>query len=120
MAEQLDWLRAEVARGLQRLMCLGLERTPAAEVVQLTAAVWVESLTKGRVWDREADSWRIAAGFSELCATRRTWPVPRDLLDALPPRAALAITKQAIRAQPERAEAAAAELGWDLRARRQA
>lgn len=101
----MDWIKREISEGLKRLMCLGLERTPAAEVIQLTAAVWLEALAEGRVWDQDLDAPRFRRGFATLCRTRKAWPVPQDLLDALPPREQLALTKQPIPASPEVAKA---------------
>lgn len=74
-------------------MCLGsLERTPAAEVLPGTAMTWHESLTFGRVWDEHRDTPRIRAGFVTLARTCRVWPLPAQLIDAMPshdPQAAL-------------------------------
>lgn len=114
MAE-LDWLKQEIGMGLRKLQCLGLERTPAAEMIALTASVWLESLTANRVWDMTPDAPRFRAAFSTLCASRKSWPVPQDLIDAMPPREQLALTKQPIKANPERAAQAAAELEGFLR-----
>lgn len=111
----MDWIKREISEGLKRLMCLGLERTPAAEVITLTAAVWLESLTERRVWDADLDAPRFRAAFRVLCSTRRAWPVPQDLIDAMPPRDQLALTKQPIPADPERAAAAIAEVTAMLR-----
>lgn len=46
---------------------------------------WVEALTAGRTWDEERDAPRIREGFVRLTQTATQWPVPRDLLTALPP-----------------------------------
>lgn len=59
--------------------------------------VWAEALWVGRVWYAEHDSARITDGFRVLSATRRTWPVPADLLAAIPGRqvtGALALPKR--------------------------
>lgn len=105
-----DWISREIAEGLKRLMCLGLERTPAAEVIQLTAAVWLEAITEGKVFDQELDAPRFRRAFAVLCRDSRQWPLPSSLLEAMPRREQLAITKQPIVADPERAEEAAREL----------
>ncbi len=105
-----DWIKREIAEGLKRLMCLGLERTPAAEVIQLTAAVWLEAITEGREFDQQLDAPRFRRAFAVLCRDCRQWPLPSSLLEAMPPREQLAITKQPIKANPERAEQAAREL----------
>lgn len=69
---------------MQKLFCLGLERTPAAEVIPGTAQAWHESLTASRTWSEERDTPRIRAAFTTLATTRETWPAPRHFLDALP------------------------------------
>ena len=104
MADNLDWMKREIGQGLQRLMCLGLERTPAAEVIPLTAAVWLEAVTEGRVWNQELDAPRFKAAFAVLCRQSRAWPLPSGLLDAMPAREQLALTKQPIPADPARAQ----------------
>ena len=111
-----DWIQREVSEGFKRLMCLGLERTPAAEIIPLTVAVWLEALAEGREWDQALDAPRFKRAFATLCRTRRNWPVPQDLLDALPPREQLALTKQIIPADPERVARMMAELARELRA----
>ncbi|XQA74626.1 hypothetical protein ACM9XA_03555 [Xanthomonas sacchari] len=58
-------------------------------------------MTTGRVWEQEPDSPRFRDGFATLCATRKSWPVPQDLIDAMPPRKQLAITKQPITSAPD-------------------
>lgn len=73
----------EIKAGLRRLLSLGLERQPAADVFQLTLATWFEVLS-----DRRPSRDRIRAGFGVLVATRRAWPAPADLLAALPRPAA--------------------------------
>lgn len=71
--------------GFQKLYCLGLERTPAAEILPGTAGVWVETLADRFSWDRERDTARIRRAFVVLAGSRRNWPVPQDFMDALPP-----------------------------------
>lgn len=111
-----EWIKREISEGFKRLMCLGLERTPAAEVIQLTVAVWLEALAEGRVWEQERDQPRFPKAFAVLCRTRRAWPMPQDFLDALPPPAEQRrLEKQFVPARPETVAAAAAELGDWLR-----
>lgn len=71
--------------GFQKLYCLGLERTPAAEILPGTAKVWVETLADRFDWSRERDAPRIRRAFVVLAGTRRNWPLPQDFMDALPP-----------------------------------
>lgn len=81
---QTDWLLDEILTGMQKLLCLGLERQPAAEVLPGTAAAWVEALTVKRAWDRERDTPRIRSAFVTLAKQRRSWPLPADFDEALP------------------------------------
>lgn len=99
-----DWIKREISEGLKRLMCLGLERTPAAEVIPLTAAVWLEAVTTGRAFDQEQDAPRFRHAFAVLCRESRSWPLPSNLLEAMPRREMLAITKQPIPADPDSPE----------------
>lgn len=99
-----DWIKREISEGLKRLMCLGLERTPAAEVIPLTAAVWLEAVTTGRAFDQEQDAPRFRHAFAVLCRESRSWPLPSHLLEAMPRREMLALTKQPIPADPDSPE----------------
>jgi len=110
-----DWIKREISEGLKRLMCLGLERTPAAEVIPLTAAVWLEAVTEGRVWDQGLDAPRFKAAFAVLCRQSKAWPLPSGLLEAMPPREQLALTKQPLKADPERAAKHMADIATALR-----
>lgn len=89
---------------------MGLERTPAAEVIQLTAAVWLETVTHNRVWDQELDAPRFRRAFASLCQQRTSWPPPSALLEAMPPRDQLALAKQPIKASQAAVDKACAEL----------
>lgn len=80
----MDWLATEILTGFQKLLCLSLERTPAHNILPGTAQVWVETLSMRRAWDRERDTPRIRHAFLRLAAESRTWPLPGDLLNALP------------------------------------
>lgn len=112
----MDWIKREISEGLKRLMCLGLERTPAAEVIALTAAVWLEAMTTGREWEQEHDAPRFRAGFAALCRTRESWPQPMHLLDAMPAREPMkAIAKEHRPATPEQIAAHAEWLRQQMR-----
>lgn len=45
---------------------------------------WVEALTAGRTWDQQRDTPRIRTAFASMVLSATRWPMPRDLLDALP------------------------------------
>lgn len=80
----MDWYTSEIIDGLTKLMSLGLDRTPAADLVQITAATWIDATTAGHEWDQTRDTTRIRAAFQTLARTRESWPGPRHFLDALP------------------------------------
>lgn len=80
----MDWLTRELMTGLQKLLCLGLDRTPATDLFDGTVLAWHEAITTGRDWDHARDAGRIRAAFVTLAQTRETWPQPRHFLDALP------------------------------------
>lgn len=83
-----DWFHNRVVSGLQFLMSLGLNGTPAAEVVRLTATAWITALWEGGpAWDEQADNARLERAFMALAVKAERWPAPRALLDHLPPRA---------------------------------
>ena len=84
MAHDNEWLLVEVATGLQKLSCLSLDRTPAAEMLTGTAQAWMEAITDGRTWDARRDTPRVRAAFRTLGRTVRRWPAPAEFLDALP------------------------------------
>lgn len=48
-------------------------------------AAWVETLTVRLDWERERDAGRIRKAFVDMAGTRRSWPAPADLIEALPP-----------------------------------
>lgn len=79
------WLEAEILRGFQPLMTLGLERMPASALIERTAKVWMKTLLHTRRFDAQRDTPRIREAFRKLCAERRAWPQPADLVLALPP-----------------------------------
>lgn len=96
--------------GLSKLLCLGLDRVPAADLIEGTAATWGQALTLGKQWDRELDAPRFRHAFIALAARQKTWPAPADFVEHLPPRTQLVLTKQHIPADAERAAAAVHEI----------
>lgn len=67
-----------------RLVTLGLEGQPAAEVIPATVKVWAETICRNRVFNRVTDDVRIREAFRVLAETCRRWPAPRDFIEALP------------------------------------
>lgn len=84
-SEIQHWLEAEILRGFQPLMTLGLERMPSTALIERTAKVWMKTLLHTRRFDAQRDTPRIREAFRTLCATRRAWPQPADLVQAMPP-----------------------------------
>lgn len=78
------WLNNVVLDGLQRLVALQLPGAPAAEVVPLTATVWIETLHAARAWREETDAKRLQTAFVALAAEVDRWPAPRAVLEHLP------------------------------------
>lgn len=76
-----------------------------------TAGAWIEAITHGRKFERERDEQRVREAFVILSSIIRRWPSPAEFLEAMPrPVAQLALTKQHIPADPERAAAAIAQV----------
>lgn len=94
--------------GFQKLLCLGLDRTPASDLIEGTVMAWMEALTDGRHWDEGRDRERIRRAFVTLARTRRQWPAPADFLEALPRIEPLRALPKAA-ADPARAAACIAE-----------
>lgn len=112
----MDWLTREIMTGFQKLLCLGLDRTPATDLINGTVLAWSEVLTAGRVFDEQLDTSRIRKAFVTLAGTRTSWPAPADFLTALPERDQLALCRESVKADPARAAAACAEIAAALRA----
>lgn len=62
---------------LQRLLCLGLEGTPAAELFAGTAQVWTERL--GHI-----NPARLRCAFDSVESNATRWPTPATIKEALP------------------------------------
>jgi hypothetical protein len=118
METQTNWIQDEILDGLSKLLCLGLDRTPASDMIAGTAMMWHAAITDGRVWDEKLDAERFRRAFIVLAQRRRTWPAPADFIEALPARAQLVLTKQPIPANPARAAAALREVEAMLKPRR--
>jgi len=81
---ETDWYANEIIDGLTKLLSLSLDHCPASDLVQITAATWIDATTDGYAWEQQRDTARIRAAFTTLARTVRRWPQPRDFLDALP------------------------------------
>jgi hypothetical protein len=98
-----NWIQDEILQGLQKLLSLSLDRTPAAELLPITVGTWVEAINRGREFDQELDTQRFRDAFVTLADSRRAWPLPKDFIDDLPERSQLRLAKTTIPADPERA-----------------
>lgn len=106
MQSETGWLELEILTGLQKLSCLSLDRTPAAEILPGTAQAWAEAIADGREWDERRDAQRMRTAFVTLARTMRRWPAPAEFLDALPPVKPLrAIEREHRPATPEQVAA---------------
>lgn len=83
-----DWLRAVVADGLSALIALGLDGQPAAEIMPLTADIWLRAIQRASVGldIAEIDAPRIREGFDRLWPSLKRWPVPAQLIEQIPGR----------------------------------
>ena len=81
---------------------------------------WHRAVTDDRVWDQQLDTPRFRKAFTNLIKNRRQWPSPADFMEAMPPREQLALTKQPIKADPDRAARAAVELAGVIGVRERA
>jgi hypothetical protein len=86
-----DWLLREIETGITKLLCLGLDGQPAAELIEGTIGVWYEAITAGRALAVE-DAPRIRAGFATVVTRSRRWPSPAEFLEAMPKREAASVT----------------------------
>ena len=80
----MDWLTREILPGFQKLICLSLDRAPAADLIDGTVMAWVDALSAGRQWDEARDTPRIRQGFTALMTKCRQWPAPSEFVECLP------------------------------------
>jgi len=96
------WLRQEIGMAFQQMICLALDGAPAAEMLPLTAEMWVMTIGFGMIED--LDRQRVRDGFMQLYRKLKKWPQPVELTDVLPAR-----PKRAALAEPQISEADHAE-----------
>jgi hypothetical protein len=82
------WLKREIKDGLQALVAMGLENQPAADVLPLTADIWLRAIRRGNIGCdiEQIDAPRIREAFDRLFPELVKWPAPKLLLDRIPPR----------------------------------
>jgi hypothetical protein len=78
------WIENEILLGFQKLMTLGLDRQPAADLIEGTVMAWCEAITAGRLFEQGRDAARFKASFTTLLRHCTQWPTPREFLDAMP------------------------------------
>ena len=78
------WVVRELTTGLSKLLTLGLDGHPAADIFNATIAVWVEAICTGRVFNEQDDVPRFRRAFATLMQRESRWPSPAKFLDALP------------------------------------
>lgn len=78
------WLRQEIGMAFQQMICLALDGAPAAEMLPLTAEMWVQTIGYGM--HKDLDRERVRDGFRQLYRKLKKWPQPVELTDVLPPR----------------------------------
>lgn len=103
-----EWIHDEILDGLSRLLCLSLERTPAADTIVGTAAAWVEAITHNRQFYQVQDAPRFREAFKTLANLCRKWPAPIDFIEALPKANAPLALQDKRKSSPEVAERALA------------
>lgn len=84
-AEMSVGVKEEIMFGLQKLLALQLERSPALETLDKTGLVWMEAIGHNRCLTDE-DAPRFREAFVLLAARCKSWPSPVALLEVLPER----------------------------------
>lgn len=89
MAQQtINWLEAVIRRGLSKLYCLSLEKTPAVDMLDACVHAWIRALIARKHWQLH-DEDRLDEGFNVLLSIAKQWPSPAQYLEAIPARAAM-------------------------------
>jgi hypothetical protein len=97
------WLATVIATGFQRLRAMHLSGQPAAEMLPVTAQMWVETLIDMKV-NEDQDKERIETGFRYLYRTMREWPQIADLLKEMPKRVEVRRDPRDVPVRRERSE----------------
>lgn len=79
------WIKTELAAGMQRLLCLKLERAPGVKVIRHTLDEWCNAIEADRTWISYRDAARFRKAFSTLARNCHSWPAPADFIEAIPP-----------------------------------
>jgi len=81
----MPWVREVVGDGLSALLALRLKNTPAEDMIELTADIWVQAFRQ-RAFIEEVDAPRIREAFRRIFPRIREWPAPLDVIELMPPR----------------------------------
>lgn len=82
---QIHWLEATVRRGLSKLYCLSLEKTPAIDMLDGAVSAWITAITATKAWS-QSDEDRLEEGFNVLMTRTKKWPSPAEFLECVPRR----------------------------------
>ncbi|OQW74836.1 MAG: hypothetical protein BVN35_09485 [Proteobacteria bacterium ST_bin11] len=86
-ANDIEWLRQAISKGLMGLVVLHLEGGPSAETVKHTAGVWYHVAKNWPItWQETLDRPRLRTAFTQLASQSRRWPSPSELRLLLPSR----------------------------------
>lgn len=102
-AEMSFSVKEEIVFGLQKLLTLQLERSPAAEMLKEVGLVWIEAIGYERCFVDE-DAPRFRKAFVRLAARCKSWPSPVALLEVLPDRPPLPALSEPEISPEQRAE----------------
>lgn len=102
-AEMSASVKEEIMFGLQKLLALQLDRSPALETLDKTGLVWIEAIGHNRSLGDD-DTPRFREGFVLLAARCKSWPSPAALLEVLPERPPLPALPQPEITPEQRAE----------------
>lgn len=80
-----EWLRREIAAGLQALVAQNLKFSPAGDMITRNADVWSLALRKVCFFE-QLDAPRIRTGFERLFSQVKEWPAPAQLIELMPRR----------------------------------
>jgi len=79
------WLCRIIGSAFQSFIITALPGQPAAEMLPLTAQLWVDDLADMGM-NEEQDRDRLEAGLRKLRRTLQKWPQIADLIEAMPHR----------------------------------
>lgn len=113
--EQVNgWLCKLIGGALQSFVMLGLKGQPAAEILPMTAALWVEVLADMNLTE-DPDKERVATSIRLLTRKLKEWPQVADLIEVMPRRQSTETSTPAQRQRSAEEEQTAAEAMAEMR-----